>query len=81
MYQSIHEAIQVVGVYRQRRFKPVKFQWQQRVLPVDEITMETELRDGGIKQRMYSVVSGGNVYRLLFNRDSEEWWLEEVWCE
>ncbi len=43
--------------------------------------MVTELKDGGVRQRLYSVVVGPNVYRLLFNRDTEEWWLEEVWCE
>jgi hypothetical protein len=81
MYQTIAETIEVVGIYRQGKFQPVKFKWQGRVFPVQEITLVADLKNGGVRGRQYSVVSGGNVYRLYFNRDQENWQLKELWVE
>lgn len=81
MCQTIHEKIAVVGVYNRATFSPKKFLWQGRRHVVDEVTLVSDTRDGGVRQRMYAVMSGGNVYRLLFNREEETWFLEEVWCE
>lgn len=87
MYQTIGETIEVVGVYASSRaglagkFRPAKFRWQGRVYPISQITLATDTRDGGVRCRLYSLVSGGNVYRVSFNRDNEEWLLEEVWME
>ena len=71
----------VAGVFRTGRFTPRKFQWGSRVLQVDEVTLVSDLKDGGVRQRRYGVVSGGNLYRLLFNRENEQWILEEIWVE
>jgi hypothetical protein len=81
MYQTIHEPIVVAGVFQQGVFNPKKFRWNERIYQVDQITLQANLRDGGVQQRSYGVVSGANLYRLLYNRDSEEWFVEEVWCE
>jgi hypothetical protein len=81
MYQTIDEKIVVVGVYDCAVFTPKKFRWKSRVYPIQAITMVSEVKDGGVAKRFYAVASGGNMYRLIFNRDSEVWWLGEVWCE
>lgn len=81
MYQTIHEKIAVIGVYNQGTFVPRKFQWQRRVYPVAQVTLTSDYKDGGVAKRMYSVASGANVYRLLFDRQDEQWFVEEVWCE
>jgi hypothetical protein len=81
MFTSISESIAVVGTYNHSSFHPRKFKWRDRVYMIEQLTFVTELKDGGVKQRMYSVTSGGNVYRLVFNRDTEDWQLAEVWCE
>ncbi|HYD35752.1 MAG TPA: hypothetical protein VD999_06810 [Vitreimonas sp.] len=81
MYQTIHEKIDVIGVYSHSTFKPVKFQWRDRVLKVEKITSIADIKDGGVKRRLYSVLVKGNLYRLLFHRDGEFWMLEEVWVE
>lgn len=81
MYQTIDERIDVVGVYQQGGFKPVKFRWRSQLYHVDQITLRSEFKDGGVKKRQFSVVSGGNVYRLVFDRDNETWQIAEVWCE
>lgn len=80
-YQTIHEKIDVAGVYAKGRFTPKKFAWRGAVLPVENITLQADIRDGRAKLRQFSVVSKGTVYRLLFHRDTEVWFLEEVWCE
>jgi hypothetical protein len=81
MYQTIHDAIAVFGVYDQGGFHLKKFNWRNQVYPVDQVTLTINLKDGGVKQRMYSVQSGANIYRLLFNRENECWFLEEIWLE
>lgn len=80
-YQTIHEKISVVGVYQHSHFTPKKFRWGQRVLRIDQITLQSDVKDGGIRQRFISVMVGQEVYRLCFNRETEEWWVEEIWIE
>jgi hypothetical protein len=81
MYQTIHEPIAVVGVYDHHTFTPKKFKWQHRYLKIDQITLTSNIKDGGVRKRFYSVVCGANVYRIEFNREDETWLLEEVWCD
>ncbi|MBD3250308.1 MAG: hypothetical protein GF381_01940 [Candidatus Pacebacteria bacterium] len=81
MYQTIHERIEVIGVYKQAQFKPVKFQWQQKIMLIDQITLVSDFKDGQVKKRTYSVQVGVDLYRLEFNRETEVWWLEEVWVD
>lgn len=80
-YQVINEPIAVVGSYDQGRFTPYKFRWGRRVLPIETITLQAETRDGGVKKRLLSILSGNDLYRLEFNRESEEWYLREIWVE
>ncbi len=79
MFQKIAENISVAGVYDKASFEPRKFKWHTREYKVEEITMTADIKDGGVRKRMYSVLSAGNLYRLCFNRDNELWILEEVW--
>ncbi len=81
MFTEVHELIEVIGIYQKSGFVPKKFQWRDKTYLVDEVTAVAEIRDGETKQRRYSVLVGGNVYRLLFHRDREVWWLEEVYCD
>ncbi len=81
MYQAIGERINVIGVYKQARFIPKKFEWQGRIYAVDQVTFISEIRDSRISKRQYSVLSQGNSYRLIFDRSEEVWELAEVWCE
>lgn len=81
MFQRIDEKIEVLGIYSKAKFIPKKIKWKEKVFLVEEITLISELRDGLVKKRLYSIVSGGNLYRLMFNRETEIWVLEEVWME
>lgn len=81
MFQTIAEPIVVVGIYNQGKFMPKKFRWREKIYLISEITLATDLKDGGVRKRRYSVLSGGNLYRLEFNRDTEHWFITEVWYE
>jgi hypothetical protein len=81
MYQPVHEEVIVAGVFRHGSFQPKKFLWKNRELPVEEITMQARVKDAGVRKQFYSVVSQGNLYRLCYTLDSQEWELVEVWDE
>lgn len=81
MFQTIGEKVAVAGVYSRGAFLPKKIQWGERILVIAEITLITDIKDGLVKKRMYSLLSGKELYRLIFNRDTETWVLEEVWVE
>lgn len=80
-YQCINEIISVVGIYKNYTFIPHKFKWNQKIYPINQVTLTSNVKDGGVKKRLYSVVSQSNTYRLEFNRDTETWYLLEVWVE
>lgn len=81
MYQTIGETIWVIGVYKNSQFVPKKFKWRTREYPISEITLSNDVRDGAILKRWYSVMANNNLYRIEFNRTSEQWQLLEVWAE
>lgn len=81
MYQTIHEPIEVAGVFSQAAFRPARFRWSGRSYSVEEVTYLGSVRDGAQRFWQYSVVSSGTVYRLRFQPQDLQWFLEEVWCE
>jgi len=81
VYQTIAETIAVAGVYQHFRFIPRKFKWGSREYLIDQVTLVSDIKDSGVKKRLYSVLSGPNLYRLEFNRETEGWRLQEVWCD
>jgi hypothetical protein len=81
MYETIHQSISVIGVYKNRQFFPRKFLWCDKEYVINQITFAADIRDGSVRKRQYSVVAGGTSYRLVFDRAEETWLLEEVWCE
>lgn len=81
MYQTVDEAIDVVGSYSHGRFVPKKFRWGKRVLVINQVTLQSDTKDGDVRKRLVSVTVGKEVYRLEFNRENEQWYLREVWVE
>lgn len=81
MYQRLHEQIEVLGIYAQAKFTPKKFKWKNKVYLVDQITLVADLKDGGVKKRFFSLMSNKELYRVIFDRENEKWWLEEKWVE
>ncbi len=81
MYQTIHESVDVAGVFSHGKFVPKKFRWRSRECIVEAITYTGDFKDGGVRSRQYSVLVKGTLCRLLYNRETEDWFIEEVWYE
>ena len=87
MYQTIGESIETAGVFRHSHFPPTVFYWHGRRYPIKKITMTSEVKDGGVRKRWYSVLASETalqnptLFRLEYNRESEQWLVMEVWVE
>ena len=81
MYQRIAEKIAVAGWYTRGTFAPRKFRWRERDYPISQITLKSDVKDGGVRYRIYSVMANQELYRLSFDRDNEQWELTELWVE
>lgn len=81
MFTTLHDRIQVIGTFTFKGFVPKKFQWKNKTYIVKRVTLVSDVKDGGLRQRWYSVEAAGNIYRLLHNRDYEEWWVEAVYVD
>ena len=81
MNQTINEYIKVAGIFQQSVFKPVWFEWNNRRLKIDEITLISDYKQGLIKYKIYSVLVEGNLYRLDFNLNSGIWMIQSVWID
>ena len=66
MLTQIDEPIIVAGVYEKASFFPRVFLWQSQKYKVEKITLVSEIKDGSVRQRVYSVISGDVLYRLKF---------------
>lgn len=81
MYQRIGEDISVIGIYDKSRFTPKKLQWRYNTLVINQICSVHDFKDGAVKKRRFSVMSGTTLYLIEFDRDREKWSLEQVWVE
>ena len=81
MYQTIHEAISVAGVYAHGHFTPKKFQWRHKPFSITEVTSVHDFKDGSVRKRRFAVMAEKTVFLLEFDRDQESWVLEQLWVE
>lgn len=79
MYQTIHEAISMAGIYQNDTFKPVKFRWRHQLYEIEEVASVHDFKDGSILKRRFSVMSKGTLYLIEFDRHRESWMLEQLW--
>lgn len=81
MYQIIGEKVDVAGVYSKGRFHPKKFAWKGRAFVIDQVASCHDFKDGSVRKRQFAVVANGNTYLLNFDRDIEQWVLQQIWVE
>lgn len=60
---------------------PMRFLWRQAYYKIAATTLLSDIKEGQCQKRLYSVLVKGNCYRLLFDRDEETWFLEELWYD
>ena len=73
MVTPIDETIAVGGIYERGAFSPRVFRWKGQKYTVEHVTLISDLRDGSVRKRVYSVLVNEVLYRLCFDRDHEEW--------
>ncbi len=81
MFTSIQETIQAAGVYKNDTFIPRYFMWNSKKIIIERITYCADYLEGEMRLRLYSVLQGKTLYRLIFNRTTEHWMISEVYCE
>ncbi len=74
---DINKKVEVAAVFS-GGVRPVKFRWNGRVYPVEEITYTWRTRDGEASLVHFSVTDGATLYELVYNQSTMEWSLENV---
>jgi hypothetical protein len=75
---DILEPINVWVLFRNSKVEPFIFFWRDRKITIEEINMVHTSKPEGILVYHFSVSSGGNYYRLLFNIGKMKWFLEQI---
>ncbi|MDP2874470.1 MAG: hypothetical protein Q8N84_04235 [bacterium] len=60
------------------RLTPTKLRWRGREYPVEKIGLHFPLRQGKTLHHIFSIVAGGNFFKLDFDTESLVWTLEEA---
>jgi hypothetical protein len=75
---DVFEPIRVWVLFEGIKIEPYIFFWRDRKIKIEAINMvHTSKSEGGVLYH-FSVSSGGNYYRLLFNLNKMKWLLEQV---
>lgn len=72
------EPIRVWVLFETNKVEPFIFFWRDRKITIEAINMVHTSKAEGSTLYHFSVSSGGNYYRLLFNIGKMKWFLEQV---
>jgi len=73
----IKEIVEVAAVFDPAA-RPVKFRWNGRVYPVEEVTFKWSSTDGETRRIHYSVHDGATLFELSYDTVAMRWTLEGV---
>lgn len=73
---EIHEPVQIASTFRQRRMQPVLMLWRKRQYQLDAVTSHHVTVVGAERIHHFAVTAAGNLFHLLFNPTTFEWWLD-----
>ncbi len=80
-YEPIHKPISVYIFSRRGRTKVKAFEWEGRIYKILANNLVTKARKGTVPVYLFAVSNENGAYRLRFDTDTLEWWLEEVLWE
>lgn len=83
MYDKLHEKIQVTATFASNGKAIIeRFTWKNKDYPVTEVTLITKAYHGRDTVWMFHVVTPTAAFKLRFDTDTMNWWLEEsTWEE
>lgn len=80
MLRPVHEAVDVGVVFPARKPYPVPrwVHWRGQRLPVEEVHLVHERREGAVRCLIYSLTAGGTVLQLRFDPERARWYVDGV---
>ncbi|MBU1167697.1 hypothetical protein KKC60_04810 [Patescibacteria group bacterium] len=78
MQQKINEKVNVLVGFREKKFKPLAFYWQNRKRKIEKINLTYTAKTGRHDFYYFSVTSAGDYYKFCFDVTKMTWTLEET---
>ncbi len=75
---ELSESIDVWVFFKKGQFQPHIFFWKDRRIEIEKINLVHTTRNGLVNAYHFSVSSGGNFYRLGFDTEELNWFLEAI---
>lgn len=78
--QTINEEVSVNLIFDSvtKRSYPKSVLWKNNLYKIIKVGLHHKYREGKILYHVFSVITEGSFFRLLFNTDNLHWSLEEV---
>jgi hypothetical protein len=80
-YEQIGAEISVHAEFSNHKIRIVDFVWKQKTYKVDNINMIAKARRGRELVWVYYVSNIHGAYKLRFDTEAMQWWLDEVTWE
>jgi len=78
MYTRIHEPIAVCVQFDRHKTAPLNFKWGHNLYGNLQTNLIWRQRRGKAMLIYFGVNDGENYFKLMFNSETLEWWLEET---
>ena len=80
MFESLNDPVDVLTVFRDATFEPLRFRWKGKVIRVRKVTGRWTRREGQAQLRYFSVTGGAaDTYELCYDPRGPRWTLCRVW--
>jgi hypothetical protein len=78
MYESVEQQIDVLVAFMKNKVLPLSFHWNRKKYTVNQVNMSYSSRTGRTKCYHFAVTSDGNYFKISFNTDLNQWFLNEA---
>lgn len=75
------EQTDVVAIFKNHQAIPYSFYWAGKKFIVEGINLRYQKRVGDGKLCYFSVIAEENFFKLVFDTNALEWWIEEIYSE
>ncbi|MFA6537091.1 MAG: hypothetical protein WCT18_01695 [Patescibacteria group bacterium] len=76
--EKINEQIEVLVAYTKKKVVPLAFSWKNKKYSVKNINFVHAKYEGRNKFYFFSISTGADYFKLIFNTDKNEWFLNEA---
>jgi hypothetical protein len=78
MYEYIHEPIIVCAKFAKNKITPLNFKWGTKVYDNLHTNLVWHKKYGKTPVAYFGVDDGVNYFKLMFDGEALEWWIEEL---